>query len=111
MKLEKKHKRILLFAVPILIGLYLILKKPSAKKLPPLPPPPPVSTFEKYTVTTTASNLNVRLEPSTNASIVSSLPKGSEIFAKDCSTTGWCEYSKDGSKVDGYVSSQYITKK
>jgi len=116
MKLEKKQKRILLFAVPILIGLYLIFKKPSAKTLPPLPQPTPTpspsSTFEKYIVTTSSSSLNVRSEPSTtNSSIVSSLPKGSEIFARYSSIDGWYEYSKDGSKVDGYVSSQYITKK
>jgi len=119
MKLEKKHRKILLFAVPIIIGLYLVFMKPSTKnKVQPKPEPqpqpqpqPPANTFDKYTITTTSSSLNVRKEPSTNSSIVSSLPKGSEIFAKKSAIDGWSEYSKDGADVDGYVSSQYITKK
>jgi len=114
MKLEKKHRRILLFAVPILVGLYLIFKKPTPKT-PTTPtnptPTPPTSTFNKYIVTTISSSLNVRSQPSTNSSSVSSLPKGSEIFAKQSAIDGWSEYSKDGSKVDGYVSTQYLTKK
>ena len=108
MKFQKKQ--MLLFAVPIIIGLYLIFK-PKVTKLPPLPKPKPQGDFEKYIVTTNSSNLNVRTEPSTNGEILTTIAKGTEIFARPFSDTGWSEYSKNGSEADGYVSSDFLTKK
>jgi uncharacterized protein YgiM (DUF1202 family) len=67
------------------------------------------SSYFKYLVTTSTSNLNVRSAPNSTASIVTSLPKGSEIWAKPSGTSGWLEYSSDGVNRTGYVSETYLT--
>ena len=66
--------------------------------------------FQKYTVTTSSSNLNVRKQPNTSSEIIGSLPKSSTIFARPSGNVGWHEYSSDGINNSGFVSSQYITK-
>jgi uncharacterized protein YgiM (DUF1202 family) len=117
MKLTKPLKTALV-VVPFLIGGILLIKYFRPKKQTPKPepepeptPPPTPSGFEKYAVTTNTSNLNVRSGPSTSSSIVGTLVKGSEIFAKPSGTSGWHEYSSDGKTGSGFVSSQYVTKK
>jgi len=74
------------------------------------PTPAPSSGFEKYEVATLVSNLNVRQSPSTSSTVIDSLPKGSQVFAKPSGTTGWYVYSKDGVKDSGFVSSMYLKK-
>lgn len=72
--------------------------------------PAPTTRWSNYKVNTSSSSLNVRNAPSTTATIVRSLPKGSEIYARPSSTFGWHEYSINGlsSAVAGYVSSAYL---
>ena len=120
MKLPKLSKPVktALVVLPFVIGGILLLKYFRPKKDTPTPPPAPspdpnpVSQgFEKYVVSTNTSNLNVRSGPSTSTTIVTTLPKGTEIFAKPSSTSGWHEYSTDGKTGIGFVSSQYVTKK
>lgn len=119
MKLSKPVKTALV-VLPFIIGGVLLLKYFRPKPKPENQPDNQNNQnnqnnsgggFEKYTVTTNTSNLNIRSSASTSSSIVGSLSKGSEIFAKPSSTTGWHEYSADGKTTTGYVSSQYITKK
>ena len=123
MKLTKPVKTALV-VLPFVIGGLLLLKYFRPKKREdsddnnqgggggtiPTPTPAP-SGFAKHIVTTSTSNLNVRSGPSTSSSIISTLPKGSEIFAKPSGTSGWHEYSTDGKTSSGFVSSQYVTKK
>jgi uncharacterized protein YgiM (DUF1202 family) len=122
MKLSKPVKTALV-VLPFVIGGLLLLKYFRPKKREdnddnqgngggtiPTPTPAP-SGFEKHIVTTSTSNLNVRSGPSTSSSIITTLPKGSEIFAKPSATSGWHEYSSDGTTSTGFVSSQYVTKK
>ena len=124
MKLTKPVKTALV-VLPFVIGGLLLLKYFRPKKREdgddnnnqgggggtiPTPTPAP-SGFAKHIVTTSTSNLNVRSGPSTSSSIISTLPKGSEIFAKPSGTSGWHEYSSDGITSTGFVSSQYVTKK
>ena len=118
MKQLTKPVKTALIVLPFLIGGILLLKYFRPKKkdepAPPKPEPDPLiqlSGFDKYVVTTSTSNLNVRSGPSTSSSILGTLPKGSEIFAKPSSTTGWHEYSSDGKTSTGFLSSQYLTKK
>lgn len=124
MKLTKPLKTALV-VVPFLIGGILLIKFLRPKKTTPSPTPSPTpnpspnpspspspsSGFEKYVVTTSTSNLNIRSGPSTSSSTIGSLPKGTEIFAKPSGTSGWHEYSSDGVISSGFVSSQYVTKK
>lgn len=119
MKLTKPVKTALI-VLPFVIGGILLLKYFRPKKqedrkddeLQAEPEPEPASSgFEKHIVTTSTSNLNVRSGPSTSSSVVSTLPKGTEIFAKPSGTSGWHEYSTDGKTSSGFVSSQYVTKK
>jgi hypothetical protein len=72
--------------------------------------PAPPTRWSSYKVNTSSSSLNVRNSPSATATIVGSLPKGSIIYAKPSSTSGWYEYSVNGlsSAVAGYVSSAYL---
>jgi hypothetical protein len=98
----------------ILIGafIYITRKKKQEDNLLPSPPPQPTPSqgFQKYKVTTLVTPLNVRSSPSSSASKINSLPKGSVIFAKPSSTSGWHIYSSNGSSESGYISSDYITK-
>jgi uncharacterized protein YgiM (DUF1202 family) len=119
MKLTKPVKTALV-VLPFVIGGLLLIKFFRPKKTTPTPPKPnppepnpipPSLGFEKYVVTTNTSNLNVRSGPSTSSSIVGTLVKGTEIFAKPSGTSGWHEYSSDGKTSSGFVSSQYVTKK
>lgn len=72
--------------------------------------PMPTTRWSNYKVNTSSGGLNVRNAPSSSATVVSSLPKGSIIYAKPSSTSGWHEYSINGlsSAVAGYVSSAYL---
>jgi hypothetical protein len=70
----------------------------------------PSSNYQKYKVVTSTSNLNVRQSPSTSSSVLMTLAKGSTIFAKPSSTSGWHIYSKDGVSQTGFVSSEFISK-
>jgi uncharacterized protein YgiM (DUF1202 family) len=108
--MNEKTKKALLIGVPIVIGAYLILKQ-FAKKPTPTNTTKTPNAFSKHIVTTMLSNLNVRSTPSTSGNIIDSLPKGTEIFARPSQTSGWSEFSTDGTNVAGYVSSDYITKK
>jgi hypothetical protein len=116
MKINKKLKTALLFGVPLLIGGYLIYKqfkgtgkvRPNPK--PPTPnPPAPTTGWTRYKVITVTDPLNIRQSPSTTSTILGTLAIDSIIYAKPSSTSGWHEYSADGSTRSGYVSSTYIT--
>ena len=115
MKISKKLKTTLIFGVPLIIGGFLIYKQFKKPKITPNtnpnPNPAPVPTigWTRYKVITINDPLNVRQSASTSSSIIESLPIGSTIFAKPSSTSGWHEYSKDGSTRFGYVSSTFIT--
>jgi uncharacterized protein YgiM (DUF1202 family) len=113
-----KNKNIIIGASALLlagVGLYFIFRGAKKDATPidstpkPTPEPLPIeSGYKKYTVETLVSNLNVRQSPSTSSAVVGSLPKGSVIFAKPSSTSGWYSYSEDGTKEKGFVSSLYI---
>ena len=66
--------------------------------------------YEKYTVTTTTTNLNVRETPSANGKKIGSLTKGQQILLKKSTTDGWMEFTTNGKTTMGYVSSQFVTK-
>ena len=114
-----KLQKAALITVPILIGGYLIYKQVRGKKTyqeavltnPPGTPntPEDVTKWEKYKVTTLATPLNIREQPSTSSAKIGSLPKGSIIWACASSTNGWMIYSADGSNESGYVSADYLT--
>ena len=117
----KKNKGLKLFllSLPIAVGGYFIWKQFAPKKPKKeeevTPPPPPVvvgeNGFERYMVNTLFDPLNVRSLASTlSSAILLKLPKGTIIFAKPSSTSGWSEFSKDGKVRYGYVSSQYLLK-
>jgi len=118
----KKNKGLKLFllSLPIAIGGYFIYKQFAPKKPKKedevTPDKPPVvvvgeNGFEKYMVNTMLSPLNVRSLASTlSSAILLNIPKGTIIFAKPSSTSGWSEFSKDGKVRYGYVSSQYLLK-
>lgn len=115
----KNKKNLIIGASALLlagIGLYFIFRGTKKESAPTTPAPGPGTTtplpietgYKKYTVETLVSNLNVRQSPSTSSAVVASLPKGTTIFAKPSSTTGWFSYSEDGTKEKGFVSSLYI---
>lgn len=62
-----------------------------------------------YYVKTSTKPLNVRQKPSANATLVGSLPKGSQIFGRPSGTNGWIEVSKDGKTTFGFASSTYLS--
>ena len=68
----------------------------------PFNTPQPIVTA---TVATRGSNLNVRYGPSTDTSIVGSIPNGSEVVVY-AQIPGWAVLGYNG--VVGYVSSQYL---
>lgn len=68
----------------------------------PFNTPQPIVTA---TVATRGSNLNVRYGPSTDTSIVGSIPNGSEVVVY-AQVPGWAVVGYNG--VVGYVSSQYL---
>lgn len=110
-----KNKNLIIGSIGFLlaaVGIYFIVKggKQDADESIPTPTPnlPILPKYQKYSVETLISNLNVRQTPSTNSSIVGSLAKGSIIFAKPSGTSGWYSYSEDGVKEKGFVSSLYI---
>lgn len=114
-KLNKKN--LLVGGIALLLtgaGLYLILKgakpKDTTPDQDPVPPKPPIPSggYSKFRVETLSSNLNVRQSPTTSSGIVTSLPKGTVINAKPSGTSGWYEYSENGTTATGYVSSLYI---
>jgi hypothetical protein len=64
----------------------------------------------KYTVTVSAgSNLNIRTDPNTTASILEKVPRGTILFGKPSSTAGWIAISKDGRTLYGYASKQFLS--
>jgi len=113
-----KNKNLIIGGIAFLlagVGIYFIVKggKPDStdagESTPtPTPNPPILPGYQKYSVETLVSNLNVRQAPSTSSSVVGSLAKGSIIFAKPSGTSGWYSYSEDGVKEKGFVSSLYI---
>lgn len=121
MKMNKKTKTALLFGIPLLIGGYFIykqFKKPTPKPVVPNGggggnggggTPPPSVGWTKFKVITITDPLNIRQSPSTTSSILGTLPIGTIIYAKPSSSSGWHEYSANGSTRSGYVSSTYIT--
>lgn len=113
--MNKKLKTALLFGIPVLVGGYFIYKQVSKptpiKPTPtpePTPTPNPTTEWSKFKVITVTDPLNVRQLPSTTSAVIDKLAIGSQVWAKSSSTSGWHEYSKDGSTRFGYVSSQYI---
>jgi uncharacterized protein YgiM (DUF1202 family) len=107
----KKQKK-LLFGILALIGAgvgayFIFRKKPSKGGSSYIPPKP--SKFQKFRVSTQTSNLNVRSEPSQSSASIASLPKGTIVFARESSASGWYEYSQDGVNVTGYVSKMYLS--
>ncbi len=106
----KKQKKLILGISALVVagvGAYLIFrKKPNRGSI--ITPQKP-SEFQKFRVSTQTSNLNVRSAPSASGSTIASLPKGSIIFARESSTSGWYEYSQDGINVTGYVSKLYLS--
>jgi len=54
----------------------------------------------------TASNLNFRSSPSTDASILATITSGEEVVVLDTYDTGWCKVLVDG--VEGYMYSTYL---
>jgi len=64
--------------------------------------------YFKYKVTTLVSNLNVREQPNTSSTILTTLPKGTIIDAKASSTSGWMEVMVGS--TNGFASAQYLTK-
>ena len=112
-----KNKNLIIGGVAFLlagVGLFFIVRgsKKDDKKDDSTTPPPipelPLPAFQKYTVETLVSNLNVRQSPSTSSAVIGSLPKGSVVFAKPSGTSGWYTYSADGVKDTGFVSSLYL---
>lgn len=64
----------------------------------------------KYTVTVAAgSNLNIRTEPNTSASILEKIPRGTLVLGKPSSTSGWIAVSKDGRTLYGYASKSFLS--
>lgn len=64
----------------------------------------------KYTVTVAAgSNLNIRTDPNTTASILEKIPRGTVVLGKPSSTAGWIAVSKDGRTLYGYASKQFLS--
>lgn len=64
----------------------------------------------KFTVTVASgSNLNIRTEPNTNASILEKVPRGTVLFGKPSSTAGWIAISKDGRNLYGYASKTFLS--
>ena len=124
--MNKNLKLGLFVGVPVLVGGYFAYKyftRPSDKVTLPeqqvdpvtgevitISPAPTTNPFQQYVVKTLVSNLNVRQSPNTSSAIVASLKKGSSVYARPSSTSGWFEYSADGSNVTGFVSSMYLSK-
>lgn len=126
-----KLQKGLLIGVPALIGGYLLYRQfrgtktyqQAALDTPPGTPnqggnqggdpgtdvPNPTMNFKQYKVTTLATPLNVRQEPSTSSAKIGSLPKGTIIYARASQTSGWMVYSADGTSEDGFVSASYLT--
>lgn len=67
-----------------------------------------VTTYNDYIVTTQKTGLNVRQKPDINSKIITSLPSGSTILAKASGNKGWLAVSKDGDKLLGYVSQEFL---
>jgi uncharacterized protein YgiM (DUF1202 family) len=108
----KKKKLIIAASVAIgIVGLYLLLKPKKVVGRPKSTPTPSPSNeeFKKYRVATLTTSLNVREQPTTMSKAVTSVPKNSIILARESSTSGWYEYSKDGINVIGYVSKLYLS--
>jgi hypothetical protein len=132
-----KTKKILLFGVPILVGGYFIYRqirgtkvynKAKAQedccKMTPIPsgctgcegytgPENPENVLligmKQYKVTTLSTPLNVRQSPSVSSAKIGSIPKGTIIYARASETSGWMEYSENGTDIIGYVSADYLT--
>jgi uncharacterized protein YgiM (DUF1202 family) len=115
--------KILVYSLPFIVGGVLLysyirkkkkLKEKSGKKPQPqsgdvLSIPETYDFTNKYTVSTSSGSLNVRSEPSTSSSVVSSLSKGATVFG-GTPVNGWVEVSKDGLTFLGYASAQFLRK-
>jgi hypothetical protein len=124
--MTKQTKIILMFGIPIvLIGGYFIYKRISGNKpsqtpikdntdgetkLPTISPivvtptPSNDNICKRYVVSNVSNYLNVRSTPSTSLKEIDFLFKGSTIYAKPSSTSGWMELCD----MKGFVSSQYL---
>lgn len=111
-----KNKNLIIGGIAFLlagVGIYFVFKGTKTDSTAPTPTPspdilPPTPKYQKYSVETLVSNLNVRQSASTGSAVVGSLPKGTIIFAKPSDTSGWFIYSQDGVKDTGFVSSLYL---
>lgn len=63
-----------------------------------------------YYVATASTPLNIREEPSTSSARVGSLPRGSKVFGRSSSTSGWVEVSTDGFTSLGFASLLFLSK-
>jgi len=122
MKITKTQK-ILLIAVPLLLGAYVIYKQLKGKETyedAQEDIEEEVDTNEEngggdcqeYIVTTMVDDLNVREQPSTSANIIDKAPKGTLMNLKPSSTFGWMAIcTAPNLPPAGYVSASYVTKK
>ena len=118
--MTKKTKLAILFSAPIIIGAYFIYRQFKGKKTytaavkqqggQPNEQPNVQTPFAKYIVETLVTALNVREQPSVTSAKIGSVAKGSQIFARPSSTSGWFEYSSNGTTKTGYVSADYLKK-
>jgi hypothetical protein len=85
--------------------------KPTPTKPTTSKPTTPTSTsggYKKFKVNTKSGSLNVRKSASASSDSIGSLPKNAIIQAKPSSVSGWHEYSSDGKKTMGFVSSNFL---
>ena len=113
--MNKKLKIGLLFGIPALVGIYLLFKKKKGKEIyndakKEQLHQQDVNAFSNYVVTTLVTSLNIRQSPSITSQILGKIPKGSTVLARPSKTSGWMEYTTDGTNVIGYLSADYLTK-
>lgn len=70
-----------------------------------------LSNWNEYVVSTQSSQLNIREKPDVNSRKIGFLFKGETIYAKASGVKGWLAISIDATKIDGYVSQQYLKPK
>jgi len=112
--MNKKLKMGLLFGIPALVGIYILFKNKKGKETyndakKEVLKQDNVDSFLIFTVTTLVTSLNIRQSHSITSQIIGKIPKGSLILARPSKTSGWMEYSEDGTNVLGYVSADYLS--
>lgn len=118
---KSKIGSIIIYSLPFVIGgvlLYSYLRRrkklreksdsvPQQQSGGNLPTQSTGSFTNKYIVTVSSGTLNVRSNPSTSSSVVSSLSKGAIVFGGS-TVNGWVQVSKDGVTSLGYASAQFL---